>query len=92
MIKNYKTKLTTKVNSNNNNQFNIVTKDPELYVSTLVVKELLDPTWYINIGAAQHMYFEKESFTNYKIYNNHQLVYLSDNFTHRIQGQGDIEL
>jgi len=92
MIKNYKTKLTTKVNSNNNNQFNIVTKDHKLYVGTLVVKELLDPTWYINIGAAEHMYFEKESFTNYKIYNNHQLVYLSDNFTHRIQGQGDIEL
>jgi len=84
MIKNYKTKLSTKVNNKNNNQFNIVTKDHRLYVGTLIVKELLDPTWYINIRATQHMYFEKEFFTNYKIYNNHQLVYLSDNFIHRI--------
>ncbi len=53
-------------------------------MGTLVVKELLDPTWYRNIRATQHMYFEKESFTNYKIYNNHQLVYFIDNFIHRI--------
>jgi hypothetical protein len=35
------------------------------------------------------MCFEEESFTNYKIYNNLQLVYLNDNFTYRIPRQGN---
>jgi hypothetical protein len=61
-------------------------------VAALIIKEELGHTWYIDIGAIQHMCFEKESFTNYKIYNNHQLIYLSDNFSHRIQGQGDVTI
>ena len=36
------------------------------------------------------MCFEKGSFKYYQVYNNQQLVYLGDNFTHIIQGQGDV--
>lgn len=61
-------------------------------MATLVIKEELDPTWYIDTGATQHMCFEKESFTNYKVYNNSPIVYLSDNFTHIFQGQGDVTI
>jgi hypothetical protein len=61
-------------------------------VATLVVKEELDPTWYLNTMATQHMCFEKEFFTNYKVYNNSPIVYLSDNFTHIFQGQGDVTI
>jgi hypothetical protein len=38
------------------------------------------------------MCFEKESFTNYKVYNDSPIAYLSDNFTHIFQGQGDVTI
>jgi hypothetical protein len=92
MIKDCRTILIVEANNNCNNQSNIVTKEHRLYVATLIIKEELDRTWYIDIRAIQHMCFEKESFTNYKIYNNHQLIYLGDNSSHRIQGQGDVTI
>lgn len=92
MIKDCKTIWAVEASNNRNNQSNIVTKEHRFYVATLIVKEELDHTWYIDIGATQHMHFEKESFTNYKIYNNHQLIYLGDNSSHKIQGQGDVAI
>jgi hypothetical protein len=92
MIKDYRTKLAVEANNNNNNQSNIVTKEHRLYVATLVAKEELNPIWYIHTMATQHMCFEKESFTHYKVCSNHQLVYLSDNSTHIIQGQGNVTI
>jgi hypothetical protein len=71
MIKDYKTRLVVEANNNSNNQSNIVTKEQRLYVATLVAKEELNPTWYIDTKATQHMCFEKESFINYKVCNNH---------------------
>jgi hypothetical protein len=50
------------------------------------------PTWYMDTKATQHMCFKKESFTNYKVYNNYSIVYLSNNFTHRFQGQGNVTI
>lgn len=72
------------------NRSNVVIKVHQLYVVALIVKDESDPTWYIDTGATQHMCFEKGSFKYYQVYNNQQLVYLGDNFTHRIQGQGDV--
>jgi hypothetical protein len=92
MIKDCRTILAVKANNNCNNQSNIVTKEHRLYVATLIIKEELDRTWYIDIGAIQHMRFENQSFTNYKIYNNHQLIYLGHNSSHRIQGQRDVTI
>lgn len=87
MIKDCRTRIAAEA-INSNNQSNVVTKVHKLYVAALIVKEESDSTWYIDTGATQHMCFEKDSFTNYEPYNKHQLVYLGDNSTHRIQGQG----
>jgi hypothetical protein len=84
MIKDYRTILAIDANNNHNNQSNIVTKEHRLYVAALIIKEKLNHTWYIDTRATQHMSFEKKSFTNYKFYNNHQLVYLGNDSSHRI--------
>jgi hypothetical protein len=58
----------------------------------LSVKVDKDSTWYVNIGATQHMSFDKKSFISYEEWNKGHVVYLGDNSTQSIHGQGEVTI
>jgi hypothetical protein len=50
----------------------------------------MDPTWYIHNKA--DICFDKESFIDYQPFKNSQVVFLSDNTTHKIYGKGMVTI
>jgi len=92
LIKDCKTRIAAK-RSNNKRETNVVTKSHKLYVVALLVNNKPNSTWYIDLGATQHMCHELEGFINYTKYENNQVVYLGDDSTsYTIKGCGDVNL
>ncbi len=63
-----------------------------MYVATLIIVDGSDNTWYVNIGATNHMTHDIESFVSYSNWEKGQFVYLGDNSTHEIIGQGEVSI
>jgi hypothetical protein len=61
-------------------------------VATLIIVDGSDNTWYVNIGATNHMTHDIESFVSYSNWEKGQFVYLGDNSTHEIIGQGEVSI
>jgi len=51
-----------------------------------------DSTWYIDTGATQHMAYDRNIFTSYKSWDKGNVVFLGDNFSHDICGEGEVKI
>jgi hypothetical protein len=58
----------------------------------LSVKIDKDSTRYVNIGATQHMSFDKKTFISYEEWDKGHVVYQSDNSTQDKHGQGEVTI
>lgn len=87
MIKDCRAQIATEVATIKQN--NIAIQCNRLYVTALVVKPVgnLDPTWYVDMGATQHMSYDRNFFISYEEWERSQVVYLGDDTTHKIYGQ-----
>jgi hypothetical protein len=61
-------------------------------VTTLIIVDDSDNTWYVDTGATNHMTHDIESFVSYIKWEKVQFVYLEDNSTHAITGQGEVSI
>ncbi len=59
-------------------------------MATLTAEEGNDHVRYVDTRATSHMSHNIESFKTYKKLSNNQIVYLSNNITHQIFGQGKV--
>jgi hypothetical protein len=66
-------------------QSNIATKHYQLYVATLIIVDGSDNTWYVDTH-------DIKSFVSYSKWEKGQFVYLGDNSTHEIIGQGEVSI
>jgi hypothetical protein len=51
-----------------------------------------DDNWYIDIGATHHMVHNKDLFYKYKQFSSPELVYLGDDTTQDIIGEGEVNV
>ncbi len=73
-------------------QSNIATKDNKLFVVSMVVEGENDNTSYLDTKVTQHMSHDKESFVTCNKWEKRHLMFLRDNTTHQIIGQGDVSI
>jgi hypothetical protein len=73
-------------------QLNIATKDNKLFVVSMVVEGGNDNTSYLDTKVTQHMSHDKESFLTCNKWEKRQLMFLRDNTTDQIIGQGDVSI
>jgi hypothetical protein len=65
----------------------VVVKNPKLYVAAL--QEGNNDAWYLDTGATNDMSYYITSFVTYNKWDTWQVIYLGDDTTHAIVGQGD---
>jgi len=58
----------------------------------MVVKGGNDNTSYLNTRVTQHVSHDKKSFVTYNKWEKGRLMFLGDNTTHQIIGQGDVSI
>lgn len=64
----------------------------KLYIAASTIVTENDQSWYIDTGATQHMCFDRDAFGNLIEWEQGHVVYLGDNTTHDIIGQGDVTI
>ncbi len=69
-----------------------IKSNKKLYVVTIVVNEGHEHTWYVDFNVIHHMFHDIQSFMTYTNIDHGQVVFLVDNTTHRILGQGEVSL
>jgi hypothetical protein len=75
-----------------NMQSNIATKHNYLYVAALIMVDDSHYTWYVDTSVTNRMTHDIESFVSYSKWEKGQFVYLRDNSTHEIIGQGEVSI
>jgi hypothetical protein len=75
-----------------NMQSNIATKHNQLYVAALIMVDDSDNTWYVDTNVTNRMTHDIETFVSYSKWEKGQFVYLGDNSTHGIIGQGEVSI
>jgi hypothetical protein len=73
-------------------QGNIAIGSKHLYVATFNTNKCKNSTWYVDIGATQHMAYDQNTFMTYKEWPKGQIVYLGDDTTQHILGQGYVAI
>ncbi len=63
-----------------------------LYVTTFNTKKCKDLAWYVDIGATQHMAYDQNTYMTCKEWPTWPIVYLGDDTTHHILGQGYVAI
>jgi hypothetical protein len=71
---------------------NIIIEDNRFFVATTLITKGKNPTWYIDIGTTQHIVQKITYFSSYKSWQTSQVVYLGDDISHHIKGQGDLSI
>jgi hypothetical protein len=61
-------------------------------VGALIIVDSNDNTQYVDISVTNHMTHDIESFVSYYKWEKGQFVYLKDNSTHEIIGQGEVSI
>ncbi len=61
-------------------------------MTALSGEEGSDHIWYVDTGATSHVSHGIESFKTYEKLFNNQVVYLGNNTTHQIFGQGKVSI
>ncbi len=69
-----------------------IKSNKKLYVVAIVVNEGHEHTWYVDFDVFHHMSHDIQSFMTYTNTDHGQAVFLVDNTTHRIHGQGEVSL
>jgi hypothetical protein len=73
-------------------QGNIPIESKYLYVATFNTNKCKDLTWYVDIGATQHVAYDQNTFMTYKEWPKGPIVYLGDDTTQHILGQGYVAI
>lgn len=61
-------------------------------MATSSIEEGNDHIWYADTRATSHMSHDVKSFKTYEKLSNNEVVYLGNNITHKIFGQGEVSI
>jgi len=70
----------------------LLLKTKKRFVVAMVIEGGNDNISYLDTRVTQHMSHDKESFVTYNKWEKGQLMFLGDNTTHQIIGQGDVSI
>lgn len=76
----------------NQNKKNIAIESKHLYGATFNTNKCKDSTWYVDIGATQHMAYDQNTFMTYKEWSKGPILYLGADTIQHILGQGSIAI
>lgn len=92
LFKNCEKTVVVKVAKSTTKQDNVAIGSDKLYVVVLIPRNGKDPTLFLDINAAQHMVYDKNTLIFYQTLNICQVVYLANDTTHQICGCEDVSI